>query len=111
MRRNDWSSIDVLLGMIRTKISCEDGSLSHVQGYQVAKPIVRETNLDDHPHQRERGRGEAYIAALPRARLEPVAKAASLKQVAGGYGRDTRHGTLLADGRERGEVWLMCTVT
>lgn len=54
---------------------------------------------------------ETYIATLPGARLEDVAKAASLKQVAGGYGRDTKHGTLLADVRERGEVWLMCTVT
>lgn len=54
---------------------------------------------------------ETYIATLPGARLEDVAKAANLKQVAGGYGRDTKHGTLLADVRERGEVWLMCTVT
>ena len=54
---------------------------------------------------------ETYIATLPGARLQDVAKAANLKQVAGGYGRDTRHGTLLADVRERGEVWLMCTVT
>lgn len=54
---------------------------------------------------------ESYIATLPGARLEDVARAAQLKKVAGGYGRDTRHGTLQADVRERGEVWLMCTVT
>jgi hypothetical protein len=54
---------------------------------------------------------ETYIATLPGARLEDVAKAAKLKPVAGGYGRDTKHGTLLADVRERGDIWLMCTVT
>lgn len=54
---------------------------------------------------------ETYIATLPGARIEDVAKSAKLTQVAGGYGRDTKHGTLLADVRERGEVWLMCTVT
>jgi hypothetical protein len=54
---------------------------------------------------------ETYIATLPGVRIEAVAKAANLKQVAGGYGRDTRHGTLLADVREHGDVWLMCTVT
>lgn len=54
---------------------------------------------------------ETYIATLPGARLEDVAKAANLKPVAGGYGRDTKHGTLLADVRERGDIWLMCTVT
>lgn len=54
---------------------------------------------------------ETYIATLPGAQIEAVAKAARLKKVAGGYGRDTRHGTLLADVREHGDVWLMCTVT
>lgn len=54
---------------------------------------------------------ESYIATLPGARLEDVARAAQLKKTAGSYGRDTRHGTLQADVRERGEVWLMCTVT
>jgi hypothetical protein len=54
---------------------------------------------------------ETYIATLPGVRIEAVAKAANLKKVAGGYGRDTRHGTLLADVREHGDVWLMCTVT
>ena len=54
---------------------------------------------------------ETYIAVLPGGKNTDIARAAKLKEVAGEYTRDTKHGTLQTGLRNHTEVWLACTVT
>lgn len=77
--------------------------------FQLPKP-VRPFNLDVTRVSASGAEVDTYIAVLAGARLEDVAKAANLKKGAAGYSRDTKFGTLQADVREHGDIWLMCTV-
>ncbi|TYQ05369.1 UNVERIFIED_ORG: hypothetical protein JN05_04721 [Zoogloea ramigera] len=77
--------------------------------FQLPKP-VRPFNLDVTRVSASGAEVDTYIAVLPGARLEDVAKAANLKKGPAGYSRDTKFGTLQADVREHGDIWLMCTV-
>lgn len=76
--------------------------------FQLPKP-VRPFNLDVTRVSASGAEVDTYIAVLSGVRLEDVAKAANLKKGAAGYSRDTKFGTLQADVREHGDIWLMCT--
>ena len=54
---------------------------------------------------------DTYIAVLKAAAIADVAAKANLKPLAQSFVRDTKHGRLSADVRDRTDVWLTCTVT
>ena len=54
---------------------------------------------------------DTYIAVFHATALNDVAAKASLKPLAASFVRDTKHGRLSADVRDRTDVWLTCTVT
>ena len=54
---------------------------------------------------------DSYAAIFAGAVLADVATAARLKPLAGGFVRDTKHGRLSADVRDRTNVHLTCTST
>lgn len=54
---------------------------------------------------------DSYTAVFPKAQLADIAKIAQLKPLAGGHVRDTKHGRLSADVRDREDIHLTCTAT
>ncbi len=54
---------------------------------------------------------ESYIAVFHGVELKALAEHAQLKPLAASYVRDTKHGRLSGDVRDRTDVWLTCTIT
>lgn len=100
---------DVVLALHRQKAHLGSNKTNYVLAEEVeifglkVKKIVVNPSDDESP--------DSYTAIFADTTLKKVATAAQLKPLAGGYIRDTEHGRLSADIRDRKNIHLTCTVT